>query len=123
MAGLLTDAQKAWMQAIVASSLDVSVTVQRPPATPTFDVYGHDTSTYSTVGTAMVNVIKPSATLLQAYAGIIGSELALLLRFMPTTDIKEGDQIVYAGRTWRAYGIQSAESYTFTDEVLIVTIS
>src|SRR5438132_8675095 len=98
MAGLLTDAQKAWMQAIVASSLDVSVTVQRPPATPVFDVYGHDTSTYSTIGTAMVNVIKPSATTLQAYAGIIGSELALLLRFMPTTHIKDGHQTVHARR-------------------------
>src|SRR2546423_4491068 len=120
---MLSAAEIASMQAVVAASLDVSVTVQRPPATPVFDVYGHDTSTYSTIGTAMVNVIKPSATLLQAYAGIIGSELALLLRFMPTTDIKEGDQIVYAGRNWKAYGIQSAESYTFTDEVLIVTIS
>src|SRR5437870_1356986 len=123
MTGLLTDAQKAWMQAIVTSSLDVTITVQRPPATPVFDVYGHDTSTYSTIGTAMVNVIKPSATLLQTYAGIIGSQRAELIRFMPTSDIREGDQVVYLGRNWMVHGIDNAESYTFTNEVLIVTIS
>src|SRR2546423_616577 len=123
MAGLFTGKKKGRVQGAIASRLDVSVTVQRAPAKPGFDVFGHDTSTYNTGGTAIVEVNQTSATLLQAYAGIIGSELALLLRFMPTTDIKEGDQIVYAGRNWKTYGIQSAESYTFTDEVLIVTIS
>jgi len=120
---MLPAREKADMAATVAGSLDVTVTVQRPPSPPVLDSYGHDVGVPVTVGTAQVNVIKPSATLLQAYAGIIGSQLALLLRFMPTTDIREGDQIVYAGKNWKAYGIQSAESYTFTDEVLIVTIS
>ena len=123
MAGLLTNAQKAWMTAIVASSLDTTVTIQRPPATPTMDVYGHDISTPTTVGTAQVNVIHPNAAQLTAYAGIIGSKRALFLRFMTTTDIREGDTIVYLGKNWEAHGLDSAESYTFTDEILITTIS
>ena len=118
---MLNASEISWMQTTVSSALDVTVTVQRQ--TPAQDGYGHDNGAYSTIGTAQVNVIKPSATDLQAFSDIIGSKLALLLRFMPTTDIREGDQILYGGRTWKAYGIQSAESYTFTDEVLIVTIS
>src|SRR5260221_9001235 len=120
---MLSAAQRAAMAAIVARSLDVTVTVQRLPATTVLDSYSHDIGTYSTVGTAMVNVIRPSATLLQAYAGIIGSQRALLLRFMPTTDIREGDQIVYLGKNWMVHGIQSAESYKFCDEELITTIA
>ena len=120
---MLNAAEIAAMTATVAGALDVTVTVQRLPATPVLDAYSHDVGTYSTVGTAMVNVIKPSATTLQAYAGIIGSQRALLLRFMPTTDIREGDQIVYLGKNWMTHGIQSAESYTFCDEVLITTIA
>jgi hypothetical protein len=123
MAGLLTTAQKAWMQTIVASSLDVQITVQRPPATPVLDSYGHDMGVPVTVGTAMVNVKKPSATTLQLYADIIGSQRAEMLRFMPPTDIREGDQIAYQGKNWMAHGLDSAESYTFTNEVLITTIA
>src|SRR5258708_39875160 len=120
---MLSACEIAAMTATVARSLDVTVTVQRLPATAVLDSYSHDVGTYSTVGTAMVNVIKPSATLLQVYAGIIGSQRALLLRFMPTTDIREGDQIVYLGKNWMTHGIQSAERYTFCGEGLIVTLS
>src|SRR5260370_16903604 len=108
---MLNAAEIAAMTATVASALDVTVTVQRLPATPVLDVYGHDVGTYSTVGTAMVNVIRPSATTLQAYAGIIGSQRALLLRFMPTTDIPQRDQIVYLGKNCMVHGIQSPASY------------
>ena len=123
MAGLLTDAQKAWMTNIVASSMDTTVTIQRPPATPTMDVYGHDISTPTTIGTAAVNVIHPSAAQLTAYAGIIGSKRALFLRFLTTTDLREGDTILYLGKTWEISGLQGGQSYTFTDKILITTIS
>lgn len=123
MPGLLTDAQKAWMVPIITRSMDVQVTIQRLPSTPVLDGYGHDVSAYSTVNAAaMVNVKKPSATTLQLYADIIGSKRALILRFMPTTDIRKGDQIFYLGRNWMVHGFDSAESYTFTDEVMITTL-
>jgi hypothetical protein len=120
---MLNAAEMAWMQTQVASSMDTLVTVQRLPSPPTLDVYGHDIGVPATVGTPMVNVIKPSAARLQLYAGIIGSQRAEILRFMPTSDIREGDQIVYLGRNWMAHGLDNAESYSFANEVLITTIS
>lgn len=118
---MLNAAEITAMTNIVASSLDVTVTVQRITS-PTQDGSGHLTGTYVTVGTAKVNIIKPSATQLQIYAGIIGSQWALMIRFMPTTDIREGDQLVYMSRNWKVQNIQNAESYTFSNDALITTI-
>ncbi len=120
---MLSAADIASMTATVAASFDVTVTVQRI-TTPTQDVYGHATGTPVTVSTtAKMNIISPSDSMLQLYAGVIGSQRALLIRFMPTTDIREGDQIVYGGYNWRVHEILSAESYTFVNNALIVTVA
>lgn len=123
MAGLLTDAEKADMSATVASSLDVSLPLYRK--TVTQDGYGHSIESYPNTPTATIqcNVIKPSATQLQVFADIIAGQRALFLRYMPTSDIREGDRLVYQGLNWKVQPTESAESYTFTNEVLITTVT
>ena len=109
--------------ATVASSLDVSLPLYRK--TVTQDGYGHSIETYPNTPTATIqcNVIKPTASQLQTYADIIAGQKALFLRYMPTSDVREGDQILYQSAKWKVNPIESAESYTFANEVLITTIS
>src|SRR5258706_16457443 len=66
---------------------------------------------------------QPSAQILTTYAGVIAGRRALMLRYMPTQDVREGDRIAYQGLNWRVQPLETAESYTFTNEVLIVTIT
>lgn len=118
---MLSASELASMNSVIASSLDVTITVQRKSTGQ--DSYGHANASYATVGTAKCNVVKPSATVLQAYADVIGTQLALVIRFMPTSDIREGDQIVYNSKSWRVQNILSAESYTFANEALITVVA
>jgi hypothetical protein len=131
------------MTVTVAGSLDATVVVQR--RTPSPDGYGHTTEVWNTIS-AMTpcNIFKPTASLLQQYALIIGSQAALMLRVMPTTDIREGDSVVVgsygmrafsqpflfgysghfqAGSRWLVQNIQNAESYTIGIEALITLIT
>lgn len=120
MAGLLTDAEVAWMTPIVASSLDASLPHQRPVTTA--DGYGNNTVTWVVQTPKTVNVIKPTAVQLSAYADIIGAQWATFIRFMQTTDIQRGDNLYYNGRWWLVQNIENAESYTVTQEALMTVV-
>lgn len=117
---MLSAAEIASMTLTVAGSLDVTVTVARK--TPTNDGYGHTTTTWVQQSTPKVNILKPTATQLQTYAEIIGAQRALIIRFMPTTDIREGDQITFNSVSWLVQNIQNAESYTIGIEALITVV-
>jgi hypothetical protein len=117
---MLSAAELASMTTTVAASLDVTVTVQR--RTPSPDGFGHTTEVWNTLSTPKINVVKPSDTTLQAYADVIGSQRALVLRFMPTTDIQQNDQIIYLGKNWKVQEILNAESYTIGTGALITAV-
>jgi SPP1 family predicted phage head-tail adaptor len=109
------------MTAVVASSLDQSVPLLRK--TVTQDGYGHSIETWNSQGNVQVNIVKPTATQLQIYADIIGSKKAVMIRFMASTDIREGDKITYAGRSWLVQNIETAESFTFAENALMIVVS
>ena len=121
MPGLLSDAQKARMTTLVAKTMDVQVTIIRNTVTGT-DSYGHTVSAPTTIGTPLVNIIRPTDTMLQQFAGIIGSQRALLIRYMPTSDIRQGDTLVYSGINWKVSEILISESYTVTNDALITAV-
>lgn len=123
MAGLLNADEVTWITSTVSSSLDQSLPLYRP--TKASDGYGHTTLTYpgSPTATIACNVGKPSATQLQAYADIIGTQEAMMLRFLQTTDIREGDRIVFQGENWLVQNVQNADSYTVTNDALMTIIS
>lgn len=121
MAGLLTSAQLAQITATVASSLDQSLLLERVTRSP--DAYGSRTEIWASVGNVACNVKSPTATQLQVYAEIIGSQRSLVLRVMNTTDIRENDRVTYDSLKWRVHGIENADSYTVTKEYIIVVIT
>lgn len=108
------------LAAVAFSSLDVTVTQQR--ASTASDGYGHSVDTWVTIGTVSCNVYAPRAAQLALYGSIIGSQWALMLRYNPANDLRQGDRIVYNGRNWLVQNIQNAESYTFTNDCLITVI-
>lgn len=118
---MLSTSELACIADTVAASLDTSLPVTRRTATP--DGYGHTTEVWNSVGSVAMNLIKPSATQLQAFAGIIGSQRAMLIRVMQTSDVREGDHIAYDGLAWLVQNVQNAESYTVTKEYLITVIT
>lgn len=117
---MLSSAELASITATVASALDVTVTVQRTATGK--DAYGHDNGGLSTVGTPMVNIYSPSGTYLQAYASLIGSQKAMMIRFLQTTDIRRGDIIIYNGQNWEVQRIDDADSYTVANDALITRV-
>jgi len=123
MPGLLTASEIAAITTTVQGALDVTLPLYRK--TTALDGAGHTTETYPGTPTSQVqcNIIKPSATLLQAYADIIGEQRAILIRVMQTTDVRQGDRIVYDGLNWKVQNLQDAESYTVTKEYLVTTVA
>jgi head-tail adaptor len=120
MAGLLTTAQSAQIIATITNSLDASLPLERN--TPGTDTSGHATESWSSRGNIACNVKNATASMLQLYAGIIGSQRAVMLRAMQTTDIRQGDRVTYDGLKWLIHEVENAESYTWTKEYLAVVI-
>lgn len=123
MAGLLNADEVTWMTSTVASALDQSLPLYRP--TKASDGYGHTTRTYPSTPTATIacNTMKPSATQLQTFADIIGTQEAMMLRFVPPTDVREDDRIAFQGENWEVQNVQNAESYSFALDALMTVIS
>lgn len=105
----------------VEDSLDQSLILSRD--TYTTDTTGHQKLLSTTTSIIACNVIKPTASQLQLYAGKIGSARALVLRAMQTTDIREGDHVSYDSLDWVVNGIMNAASYSVTKHYLMVTVS
>jgi hypothetical protein len=123
MSGLLTASQLTYITSIVSRSFDQSLPLYRP--TKVSDGYGHTTLTYPNVPTSTIacNVGHPSATQLQSFADIIGTQEAMMLRFLSTTDVREGDRVVFQGENWLVQNVQNADSYTVTNDALMTIIS
>ena len=122
MSGLLTASETTWMTSIVSSALDQSLPLYRK--TTSADLYGGTTESYpgSPTHTIACNITKPSANMLAAFDCIIGSQRAVILRVMSTTDILEGDRVVYDGLNWVVQKFLDASSYTVTKECLISVV-
>ncbi len=117
---MLSAQEIASMQATANASLDVSMPFSRK--TTANDGYGHSTETWASTGTFKVNTYKPTATQLQTYASIIGTQKALMIRFATTSDIKEGDRATYLSRNWLVQYILDVESFTFVLDAIITEV-
>ena len=119
---MINAAEITAMTSTVAASLDQSLPYY--DKTVTTDGYGHSVETYPQTPTFLLacTISKPSATVLQTYAGIIAGKRAMMLRYLPTQAVKEGARIVYQGLNWKVQPLQTADSYTFTNDVLITEV-
>ena len=122
MPGLLTADEIAWITPIVVASLDQSLPLYHVTTAP--DGAGHTTETYPGTPSLMLacTIGKPTATQLSTYADIIAGQRALMLRYMPTSDVREGDRIIYMGLNWKVQPLANAESYTVANDVLITVV-
>ncbi len=120
---MLSAAQIARKTATVARALDQSLPYY--DVTKSQDVSGHTVETYAGTPTFQLacNIYAPAAEILTTYAEVIAGRKALMLRYMPTQNVQEGGRVVYQGVNWRVQPVETAESYTFSNDVLIVTIT
>jgi hypothetical protein len=118
----LSAAETASIIATIASVFDQSLPLKRPSSTKTADSYGHDTTPLVSAGTVDGLIKNPTASQLQLYAGVIGSQRAMMFEALSTTDIREGDYIDYSGSSWEVHGVQSVGSYSWTNDYLLVTV-
>lgn len=118
---MLSADQLACISATVEASLDQSLTLSRD--TFTSDTSGHQKIASTATSTIKCNVLKPTASQLQTYAGKIGSQRSLVLRVMPSTDIREGDRVDHNGLTWLVNGVMDAASYSVSNQYLIVAVN
>ncbi len=123
MAGLLTAAETTAITATVSGSLDQSLPLSRNTTLGTSDTNGRPVVTITSVGNVACTVGKASASVLQEYAGVIGSKRALTLRAMQTTDIRQGDFVTYDSRTWTVAEVLNSASYSVTKTYLITTVA
>jgi hypothetical protein len=122
MAGLLSDAQIAFYTTTIKRSLDQSLPLSRKSSTKTTDTSGHDTTPLASVGDIDCTVSKPTASQLQLYASVIGSQRAVMLRVMATDDVRQGDVVAYDGHDWTIHVVENAESYSWTNDYLAIVI-
>ena len=120
MPGLLSADEIASMQVTVASGLDQSLPISRKSVAP--DGYGNNIETWVPQANVTCNVFHPTGTHLQLFADIIGAQQAMMLRFLPGTDIREGDQVTYKNENWLVQVIQVQESYTIPNDLLMTVI-
>jgi hypothetical protein len=117
---MLSAAEIASITTTVGQALDITLALYRNAAGT--DTYGHATENEVSQGNVTVNIYKPSASQLSLYAALIGSKRAVMLRFLPTTDIRQGDRLVYQGKNWLVQEILNAESYTIATDALMTVI-
>ncbi len=114
---MLSASELASIQTTVTSALDVTLPQYRSAST--LDTYGHTTRARTLIGNIKCNIFKPSASKLQAFAEIVGSQQSIMLRMMQAEDVQEGDEFLYDDLYWIVNNIQDAESYTVTKEALL----
>lgn len=118
---MLSAADLASIATTVAASLDQSLPLYRKTAS-TSDGYGTSVPTWTSEGNIACTVAKPSATNLTTYAELIGSQRALTIRALQTTDIREGDRVVYDSLNWLIQRVLNANSYSVTKQYLMTVV-
>lgn len=110
------------MQATATSALDLSgVLVQRATRTP--DGYGAYTETWATLATVAGGWAKPTASVMQQYAGLIGSLAAWTVRLPYGTTCAANDRIVMpTGETLTVQADLSQSSYSTVKRVLATEV-
>jgi hypothetical protein len=122
MAGNLNAAQLARFQAVSTAALDLSgIVVKRP--TRTQNSTGGYAQTLTTLATVAGGWAKPSASVMRAYAGLIGSLAAWVVRLPSGTSVRSGDLLVMpSGDTLTVQADLTERSYATCVQVLATEV-
>lgn len=109
-------------RAAATASLDVpGIEIQRVSRTP--DGYGLASETWNTIATVTGGWAKPTASVMQQYAGLIGSLAAWVVRLPYGQDCRSGDRLVMpTGETLTVQADLSQRSYASCKRVLATEI-
>lgn len=112
-------------RAAASASLDVpGIEIQRVTRSANGD--GTQTETWQTLATVTGGWAKPTASVMQAYAGLIGSLAAWVVRLPYGQDVRGGDRIVMppsaGGETLTVQADLSQRSYASCKRVLATEI-
>lgn len=118
MAGRLSAAQLATAQAAASATLDISgIVIQRATVTP--NQWGGVSESWATVATVAGAWAKPNASIMQEYAGLIGSLASWLVRLPYGANCQRGDHLLMpSGETLTVQADLSQSSYSTCKRVL-----
>ena len=110
------------MRAVATAAMDVpGVLVQR--ATTTSDGYGAYSETWATIATVAAGWAKPTASVMQQYAGLIGALAAWTVRLPYGTDCLRNDRLVMpTGEVLTVQADLSQSSYSTCKRVLATAV-
>lgn len=109
-------------RAAATASLDVSgIKIQRVTRTPNGD--GTTSETWATIATVNGGWAKPTASVMQQYAGLIGSLAAWVVRLPYGQDCHNGDRLLMpSGEMLTVQADLSQRSYASSKRVLATAI-
>ncbi len=122
MPGLLSNAQLTALRTVATSALDISgVQVQR--ATRTDLGNGTFSLSWATIATVAASEAKPSASIMQQYASVIGSATSWVMRLPYGTSYHADDRILMpSGDIRRIQADLSDSSYSTCQLILVAKV-
>lgn len=123
MAGLIPAGELAALQATAQSAMDLSgITLKRASRTP--NQWSGYSETLTTVASGLVGGwAKPSAGVMQQYAGLIGARAAWVVRLPSGTSAKSGDTLLMpSGDTLTVQADLTESSYSTCVRVLATEV-
>lgn len=120
--GFLPAGELTAIRATATAALDLpGVQVQR--ATLTKDAYGAFSESWATIATVAGGWAKPSASVMSAYAGLIGALAAWVVRLPYGTAVRNGDRLVMpSGDTLSVQADLTESSYSSCVRVLATEV-
>jgi hypothetical protein len=122
MAGLLSATQLTALQTAANKTLDKTADIYRKTS-PSADGYGSSTPNYTKIASAVAcGLAQPTATHLQNYDYMIGSEASWLVRFPVGTDVRYQDHLVIGSSTLEVHVLLTPRSYEIFHTVIAAEI-
>lgn len=106
---MLPATELATLAAVATAALDQTATILR--ASRASDGAGGTSETMTPLTTTPAGLSQPSATLLQNYAYLIGSQDSWQVRVPLGTDVRKDDQLQIGDRTLRVQVVLAPRSY------------
>lgn len=122
MPGLLSSAQLTALRAVATSALDIAgVQIQRSTKTSNGD--GTYSLAWATIATVSASEAKPSASIMQQYANVIGSATSWVMRLPYGTTYRADDRLLMpSGDIRRIQADLSDSSYSSCQLLLVAKV-
>src|SRR5579885_919081 len=118
---MLSAAQLAYFQSIVAGAFDLTADIKRNQST-TFSI-GQPTEDEQTIASGVkCSMMQPSRAVATLYANLIGVQQATVFSFADGQDVQRGDRVVVSGSTWTVQATLTPQSYSVATQVLATKI-